>query len=319
MLTDPDLVASYVVDWTGRFRGSSPAVVRPGSVDEVAGVVSICAASGIAMTPQGGNTGLVGGSVPLDGEIVLSLTRLTSMGEVDDVSGQVTAGCGVTVGALQRAVAPRWVYGVDLGSRDSATVGGTIGTNAGGLRMVRYGDTRAQLLGVEAVLGTGAVISHLGGLWKDNTGYDLGRLLCGSEGTLGIVTAARVRLVPPLPERATVLLAFDDVETALAAATGLRRFVGPLEALEFFLQAGLELVCSTLAVASPFRAQHAAYVLVEAAADADPTDMLAEVVSIPRGRGRRRHCVRLVPACGALAFAGRPHGVNRQPRRGAQA
>jgi FAD/FMN-containing dehydrogenase len=279
VLTDPDIVASYVVDWTGRYRGHSPAVVRPGSTEEVAGVLSICAASGIAVTPQGGKTGLVGGSVPLEGEVVLSLTRLTSVGEVDDMAGQITVGCGVTVGSLQRSVAPGWVYGVDLGSRDSATIGGTIGTNAGGLRMVRYGDTRAQLLGVEAVLGTGAVVSHLGGLWKDNTGYDLSRLLCGSEGTLGIVTAARVRLVPPLPERATVLLAFDDVETAIVAATGLRRFVGPLEAVEFFLQTGLELVCSVFTMAAPFTTPHSAYVLVEAADTADPTDLLAGVVS----------------------------------------
>ena len=117
----------------------------------------------------------------------------------------------MTLGALeQAAAAARWAYGVDLASRDSATVGGTVATNAGGLHVLRYGDTRSQLVGIEAVLGTGAVVSHLGGLVKDNTGYDLAGLLCGSEGTLGVVTAARLRLVAPTPERVVALLAFDD-------------------------------------------------------------------------------------------------------------
>ncbi|MGO8876446.1 MAG: FAD-binding oxidoreductase [Acidimicrobiales bacterium] len=278
VLTDPDVVASYVVDWTGRFRGYSPAVVRPGSVEEVAGVVATCAEHGVALTPQGGNTGLVGGSVPLEGEVVLSLTRLVSSSEVDAASGQITVGSGMTIGQLQRSVAPQWAYGVDLGSRDSATVGGTIGTNAGGLRLLRYGDTRAQVLGVEAVLGTGEVISHLGGLWKDNTGYDLSRLMCGSEGTLGIVTAARLRLVAPAHSRATVLLAFEDVELAVAAAASLRRSAGLLEAVEFFLQSGLELVCTSFALPLPFSQSHAAYVLAEAGGAADPTDELRAAV-----------------------------------------
>jgi FAD/FMN-containing dehydrogenase len=281
VLTDADVVASYVVDWTGRFRGRTEAVVRPGSVAEVAGVVAVCRDAGIALTLQGGNTGLVGGSVPLSGEIVLSLTRLKSLGDVDVVSGQVTAGCGVTIGGLQRAAAVAgWSYGVDLASRDSASVGGTIATNAGGLRVLRYGDTRAQLLGVEAVLGDGSVISHLDGLWKDNTGYDFGGLLCGSEGTLGVVTAARLRLVSPAPARAVALLAFDDVGAAVVAAAGLRRWVALLEAVELFLGAGMSLVCSQFGLESPFPAAepYAAYVLVEAAGDADPTDALASAV-----------------------------------------
>ena len=118
---------------------------------------------------------------------------------VDEQAGQVTAGAGVTLGDLQAAArAAGWSYGVDMASRDSATVGGTVATNAGGLRVVRYGDTRAQVLGLEAVLGSGEVISHLGGLVKDNTGYHWPSLVCGSEGTLAVVTAARLRLVPPV-------------------------------------------------------------------------------------------------------------------------
>jgi len=279
VLTDPDLVASYVVDWTGRYVGSSAAVVRPGSVPEVAAVVEVCARDGVGLTLQGGNTSLSGGSVPLSGEIVLSLTRLDSLGDVDTVAGQVTAGCGVRVGVVQRAAAAAgWAYGVDLGSRDSCTVGGTVSTNAGGLHMVRYGDTRAQVLGLEAVLGDGSVVSHLGGLWKDNTGYNFGSLLCGAEGTLGVVTAARLRLVPPAPERAVALLAFESAVLAVEAAASLRRWVGVLEAVEFFLQSGLSLVCSTFALPAPFASEFPAYLLVEAASSSDPTDELAEAV-----------------------------------------
>lgn len=284
VLTDPDVIASYLTDWTGRYQGRSEAVVRPGDVAEVAAVVGICGHQGVAITLQGGNTGLVGGGVPLSGEIVLSMCRLASLGEVDDVVGQVTAGCGVTVGALQQAaLAGGWAYGVDLASRDSATIGGTIATNAGGLRMLRYGDTRAQLLGVEAVLGDGSVVSHLGGLWKDNTGYDLAGLLCGSEGTLGIVTAARLQLVRPVPSRTVALLAFDDAGLACVAAASLRRWVGVLEAVELFLASGLELVCSEFGLAPPFAASYGAYVLVEAAAADDPTDQLASAVDSLEG------------------------------------
>ena len=211
LLTDPEITASYVTDWTGRFTGTTPAVVRPATTAEVAGVVGAVRRHGLAVTVQGGNTGLVGGGIPPGGEIVLSLTRLDGLGPVDEAAGQVTAGAGVTVADLvRRAGTAGWAYGVDLASRDSATVGGTVATNAGGLRVLRYGDTRAQLLGVEAVLGTGAVVSHLAGLLKDNTGYHLASLLCGSEGTLGVVTAARLRLVPPTPQRVVALLAFGS-------------------------------------------------------------------------------------------------------------
>lgn len=259
--------------------GHSSAVVRPASVEEVAAVVAVCFERGAPLTLQGGNTGLVGGSVPLAGETVLSLARLNTFGTIDSSAGQVTVGCGVTVGALHRASAMAgWAYGVDLASRDSATLGGTIATNAGGLRVLRYGDTRAQLLGVEAVLGDGSVISHLGGLTKDNTGYDLGRLLCGSEGTLGVVTAARLALVAPPGVRAVALLAFDGVGPAVGAATSLRRLGAPLEAVELFLQEGLELVCSELRLPAPFADAFSAYVLVEAAGSSDPTEVLGDAV-----------------------------------------
>ncbi len=280
VLTDPELIASYVVDWTGRYRGHSPAVVRPGSVDEVAALVRLCAAHEVALTLQGGNTGLVGGSVPLCGEVVLSLRRLDSIGAVDDTSGQVTVGCGATVAQLQSELGRNgWAYGVDLASRDSASIGGTIATNAGGLRVLGYGDTRAQVKGVEAVLGDGSVIAHLGGLIKDNTGYDLGRLLCGSEGTLGVVTSARLALIRPAAVHAVALLAFDTVGSAVSAAATLRWARAHLDAVELFLQPGLELVCSAFALPAPFKTAFGAYVLIEAGDSDDPTDRLGEVVA----------------------------------------
>jgi FAD/FMN-containing dehydrogenase len=276
-IVDRDVVASYTTDWTGRFAGSSPVVVRPASTDEVAGVVAVCRELGVALVPQGGNTGLVGGGVPLHDEVVLSLRRLQALEPVDTLAGQVTVGAGVSIGALHRAAAASgWAYGVDLASRDSATVGGAIATNAGGTRVLRYGDTRAQLLGVEAVLGTGAVISHLGGLVKDNTGYHLPGLVCGSEGTLAVVTAARLRLVPALAHRTVAVLAFAAIGDALVASAALRRALPTLEASELFLAPGLDLVCSVTGLRPPFPDPHPVYLLVESADTADPTMALAE-------------------------------------------
>ncbi len=278
VITDGDVLRSYTTDWTGRFVGSSMAVVSPASAQEVAGVIAVCRGLGIALVPQGGNTGLVGGGVPLHGEVVLSLRRLGTLEPVDTLAGQVTAGAGVTLAAVRGAAAAAgWAYGVDLASRGSATVGGTVATNAGGIHVIRYGDTRAQIVGLEAVLGTGAVISHLSGLVKDNTGYHLPGLICGSEGTLAVVTAARLRLVPAMPERTVAMLAFPTVSAALEASATFRRSLSGVEACELFLASGLDLVCSVTGMHPPFAAPHPVYLLVEAADRVDPTGSLAEV------------------------------------------
>ncbi|HEY3144636.1 MAG TPA: FAD-binding oxidoreductase, partial [Acidimicrobiales bacterium] len=220
VLTDPDRTASYAVDWTRRFVGAADTVVvRPGGVAEVAALVRAARSHGVALVPQGGNTGLVGGGVPLAGEVVVSLRRLDRLEPVDPLARQVTAGAGVTLATLQAAAhAVGLDFGVDLAARESATIGGMVATNAGGLHVLRYGAMRAQVLGVEAVLGTGAVVSRLAGLVKDNTGYDLAQLLCGSEGTLGIVTAARLRLVAPPRAVVTALVAARDVAAVVDLA-----------------------------------------------------------------------------------------------------
>ncbi|MGO8862630.1 MAG: FAD-binding oxidoreductase [Acidimicrobiales bacterium] len=279
VVLDPEILAPYGVDWTGRFRGTPAAVIRPGDTAEVAAVVAQCRDAGAAIVAQGGNTGLVGGGVPLAGELVLSLRRLSAITDVDPLGGQLTAGAGATVADVQTAAAAAgWYYGVDLGSRDSATIGGTVATNAGGLQMLRYGPTRAQVAGVEAVLGTAATVSHLGGMAKDNTGYDLGGLLCGSEGTLGVVTAVRLRLVPPNPERVVALLAFSSTTAVVEAASLLRRALPDLHSLELFLHSGLQLVCRTRQVPYPFPDHHRAYLLVEVAGQEDPAPALAGVL-----------------------------------------
>jgi FAD/FMN-containing dehydrogenase len=233
----------------------------------------------VAVVPQGGNTGLVGGGVPLAGEVVLSTRRLDGLGPVDPVAAQITAGAGVTIGALQAAARGHGLrYGVDLAARDSATVGGTVATNAGGLRVMRHGATRAQVVGIEAVLGDGSVISHLGGLLKDNTGYDLAGLLCGSEGTLGVVTAARLRLLPRPSEVVVALVGFDDPSTAVEAVAAWRAAVPDIEAAELILAPGLDLVCATYSLSPPFASRPAVYVLVEAAGRHDPTHELAAAI-----------------------------------------
>jgi FAD/FMN-containing dehydrogenase len=276
VLVDPDLVRGHEVDWTGRFVGATPAVVRPADTAEVAAVLAICHAESIAVVPQGGNTGLVGGGVPLSGELVLSTSRLRDLGAVDELAGQITVGAGVTLGALHRHLAgTSLAYAVDLAARDTATVGGTIATNAGGVHVLRWGATRRQLLGVEAVTADGRVLRHLDGLVKDNTGYDLSGLLCGSEGTLAVVTAARLALVPRHPFSVVALCAFADVASAVLVTSELRRRVEALDAAELFLDDGLALVRSVTGRPAPFAVEHPVYVLFEASDADDPSARLA--------------------------------------------
>lgn len=279
VVTDIDLVAGHAVDWTGRFRAQPTPVVRPGDAEEVAALVLAAREHGVGLVPQGGNTGLVGGSVALDGGVVVDLRRLDRITDVDARSGQLTAGAGATIAALQRAAAATgWEYGVDWAARDTATVGGSVATDAGGLRFIRHGGTRRQLLGIEAVLGTGARIEHLPAVEKDNTGYDLAALLCGSEGTLGVVTRARLRLVPARGATACALVGFHSVDDAVDAALVARRSLPGLEALELMVTSGMQLVCSQMALPAPLPAPAEAYLLVEVSSQADPIDLLASAV-----------------------------------------
>ena len=275
-----DDTAAHVVDWTGRYVGTTPAVVRPGSTAEVADVIRVCGEHAVAVIPQGGNTGMVGGSVPLNGEIVLSMQRLNTIGNVDRLALQVSVDAGVTIEQLQTAVASHGLrYGVDFGGRGSATVGGTIATNAGGLNVLRHGMTRAQVIGVEVVLGTGEIIDLMSGLVKNNTGYSIPDMMCGSEGTLGVITKARLRLIAEQPFRQTALLAFDNVDAAVAATAQLRVALPGLEAAELMLADGVSLVCEEFELSAPLGGTHPVFLLVETASESDDLERLIQHVA----------------------------------------
>ncbi len=264
-LTDPELRTSYETDWTRRFGGRALAVIRPGASGEVVAILRACGAAGVGVVPQGGNTSLVGGSVPRGGEVVLSLLRMADVGEVDADAGEVTAAAGATLSAVQAAArSAGWEVGVDLAARDSATIGGMVATNAGGVHTMRHGPMRRQMLGFEAVLADGTILRRLPGLVKDNTGYDLAGLLAGSEGTLAVITAVRLRLVPRLAHRAVAVAGLPDAAAAVAAAAALRRRLASVQALELFTDAGLELVMGHAALAAPISPRHPVYLLVEA-------------------------------------------------------
>lgn len=271
---DRDIMASVEDDWTGRFHGSALALVRPVDAEEVAALVGWCAENDVALTTRGGNTGLVGGAVP-DATVVVSTEKLTGIESFDGEGGQVSVGAGVPLAELQRFLkSTPWEFGVDLGARDSATLGGMVATNAGGLRVLRHGAMRAQLLGIEAVLGDGSIVRHMSGLLKDNTGYDLAALLCGSEGTLAIVTEARLRLVPAYAERVTALIALPSVADAVVLCGRLRREVPTLDAVEAVI-APLATMTADAFGLSPLFGDAAVVVLAEAAGHDDPSEQLA--------------------------------------------
>lgn len=261
-------LASYGTDWTGRFIGSPSLAVRPGSTSEVSQVMQLCSQHNVAVVPQGGNTGLVGGTLADDGQIILSTSRINWIGSVDVLSQQISVGGGATVEQVQEAAKQFGLrYAVDFGARGSATIGGTIATNAGGINVLRFGSTRQQLVGIQAVLPSGDVIEHMAGLIKDNTGYDIASLLCGSEGTLGIVTAARLRLLPLHTSRTTVLLGCGSTEEVVHVVQGIRQQFDSLDAAELFFIDGANLVAEAFSVAIPFAAP--VYLLVEFSADVD--------------------------------------------------
>jgi FAD/FMN-containing dehydrogenase len=259
--TDPADLVGHIQDWTGRFRGSALAAVAPADTAQVVQVLACCRDAGVGVVPQGGNTGLAAGGVP-DGGVVLDLRRINTI-RLDAELAEVTAGAGATIASLAGEAAVHGLrYAVDLASRSAATVGGTIATNAGGLRAGRLGDTRAQILGLEVVLAGGQVLSRLDGPLRDNTGYWLPGIVCGSEGTLAVVTAARLRLLPAPVGHAVALLAFADVEHAVAAATALRR-AGACEAVELLLPSGIALVCEQMDLVAPLPGEFGAAILTE--------------------------------------------------------
>ncbi|MEQ8404125.1 MAG: FAD-binding oxidoreductase [Oceanicaulis sp.] len=240
---DPDELSGHVSDWRGRYRGESPLLLKPGSTDEVARILSHCNAAGIAVLPQGGNTGLVGGSTP-QGEVVISLKRMNQITAVDADNESLTCQAGAVLETVQGAAAEAGkLFPLSLGAQGSAMIGGLISTNAGGVHVLRYGMMRELVLGLEAVLPDGRVVSDLAGLRKDNTGYDLKQLFIGAEGTLGVVTAATLKLFARPAATAVAVCAVDDPHGAVALLRHMKDATGgAVAAFELMPKFGLDLV-----------------------------------------------------------------------------
>ena len=274
--TDPDVLAGRSADWTGRYRGDASALVRPGSADEVAGVLRLCRDAGTHVTIQGGRTSLVAGTVPEHDDLLLSTERLCAIGDVDTAELRVEAGAGATLSAVQRAAsAAGLVFGVDLAARDSATVGGMASTNAGGLRTVRYGNMGSQVIGMDVALPDGSVVRRHSRVRADNTGYDLPALFVGAEGTLGVITTLDLRLHPEPTHRVTAVCGFDDLDALVDAGRLFRDLVG-IAALELVDGRASALAEEHLGVPPPVPGRW--LLLVELASDHDQTERLADAL-----------------------------------------
>src|SRR5271156_1577933 len=217
VLTSDADVAPYVTDWRDRYHGRARAVVRPASTSEVAAVVRCCAEHGVPLVPQGGNTGLCGGATPHEtgGEVVVSLSRLNRLRAIDADNATLTVEAGMPLAGVQQAAsAAGLLFPLSLAAEGSCTIGGNLSTNAGGTAVLRYGNARELVLGLEVVLPDGQIWNGLRGLRKDNTGYDLKQLFIGAEGTLGLITAAVLKLFPRPLDSATALVAVRDIYAA---------------------------------------------------------------------------------------------------------
>jgi FAD/FMN-containing dehydrogenase len=270
VLTDPNDTRPYFTDWRRQYSGSAECVVRPANSDEVARVVGLCVSEGVAVVPQGGNTGLCGGSVPTGSgrEVVLALGRMNRIRGLDRLNDTITVEAGCVLANVQRAAEEAGrLFPVSLAAEGSCQIGGNLSTNAGGVNVLRYGSAREQVLGVEVVLPDGRVWHGLRGLRKDNTGYDLKQLFLGAEGTLGIITAAVLRLHPKPTATATAWIAIATPTAAIELLSFLHERLGDrLSAFELLSRACVEAVLGFSAgTQDPLAAAHPWYVLTEIA------------------------------------------------------
>ncbi|MFI4935910.1 MAG: FAD-binding oxidoreductase [Caulobacterales bacterium] len=264
---DPERLAPKLVEWRDRWSGTTPLLVLPRTTAEVAAVVGLCAESGTAITPQGGNTGLVGGQIPA-GEILLSLERMRAVREVETRDDVLIVEAGVTLAAAhEAALAANRRFPLSLASEGSATIGGLVSTNAGGTAVLRYGTMRELVLGLEAVLPNGEVWNGLKRLRKDNTGYDLKQLLIGAEGTLGVVTAAALKLFPRLASRAVAIVGVESPAAAVSLlALAKDETGGAVESFELIGALGMALAVKHFPGArAPLQGEHPWFVLIEIA------------------------------------------------------
>ena len=292
LVDDP---AGFLIDWRGAYSGTAAAVVRPGSTAEVAAVVALCRELGVAVVPQGGNTGLCGGAVPdaSGRQVVLSLTRLRRIRDLDAANSTITVEAGVVLRTVQEAAAAAGrLFPLSLGAEGSCTIGGNLATNAGGTGVLRYGTMRDLTLGLEVVLPDGRVWDGLRGLRKDNTGYDLKQLFVGAEGTLGVITAAVLELFPAVRSRATAWVALPDPQAAVDLIGLVRGSAGDrLTAFELMSRQSVEFVLRHGAGArDPIADVHPWYALVELS-DTLPDAGLDAVVETALGEAVERDVV----------------------------
>jgi FAD/FMN-containing dehydrogenase len=281
IVTDPAEIAPWVTDWRGRVRGAAPAMLAPASTDEVAAIVRLAAEQRVPLVPQGGNTGMAAGATPpADGSArLLSLRRMNKIRSIGADSRLAVAEAGVVLETLHEAAHDHGLrFPLTLGSRGSCTIGGLASTNAGGTQVLKFGTMRALVAGVEAVLPDGSVHDGLSGLKKDNRGYSLDQLLIGAEGTLGVITAVALRLVPAIAARAVAWAGLESPQRALDLLRFLEARTGSIEGFELVPQDSLELVLRHVPdTRAPLSAEHKWNVLIEATT-ADPQhDISAEI------------------------------------------
>src|SRR6478736_3874437 len=289
-ITDPALQQPYLVEMRDLYHGHTPVVLRPGSVAEVSAILKLANETRTAIVPQGGNTGLVGGQIPLNGEVVLSLNRLDKIREVDAVSNTMTVEAGVTLQrAREAAAAADRLYPQLLPSEGTCTIGGNLSTNAGGTAAIAHGIARSHAVGLEVVLADGRVLNNLSKLKKDNTGYDLKNLFIGAEGTLGIITAAVLRLVPRPRSIETAYAAVPSPQAAvdlLGIAT--ERTAGGVTSFELMARSGIEAVIKYDAKSrDPLAKPYDWYVLIELASQQSSglRGVLEEILAEGHGQG----------------------------------
>lgn len=282
VLTAPDDQASYLGDWLGKYRGRAAAVVRPGTTQEVARVMEACTAARVAVVPQGGNTSMSGGATP-DGSghaVVLSLARMNSIRALDTIGETIVVDAGAVLANIQKAAREAGLFfPLSLGAEGSCTIGGNLATNAGGVAVLRYGVMRELTLGLEVVLPDGRIWNGLKALRKDNTGYALRDLFIGSEGTLGIITGAVLKLFPRPTARATAFAAVADTASALQLLSRVRGHCGDrLTAFEFLTGETLAMIQRQIAdVRLPLATMPAAAVLIELSDIDDETALSARL------------------------------------------
>ena len=308
--SDADEMAPHLVEPRGLYRGEAPMLVRPATTEEVANVVRLCAESGTAIVPQGGNTGLCGGAVPHEdgSEIVLSLARINRVRAIDPLNNTMTVDAGCILADIQRAAAEAdRLFPLSMGAEGSCMIGGNLSTNAGGVAVLRYGTARELVLGLEVVLADGRVWDGLRGLRKDTTGYDLKQLFIGAEGTLGIITGAVLKLFPRPGEVQTALAALTSVAEAVALLGRAREHCGDaVTGFELLPRIALELVLRHVPdSADPFAAPHPWYTLIELSGPGTQGGLrhiLEELLAAAAGEGLVRDAVIAASQAQALAL-----------------